>query len=456
MIDYEWFILDASRALDSPTLKIYMRATVLLSEYIVFIPATVLFLRRLSTFHKSQSHDTSIALVALLMQPGTILIDHAHFQYNTVMLGFVVAALACVLSGRPLWCCLFFVMALGFKQMALYYAPAVFAFLLGSCTLPRINISRLIRIALVTILSFVLLYTPFVLGVLLDIYRDETLHKLPPTPLITTSPTFNHILLQLSQSIHRIFPFSRGLFEDKVANFWCAAHTFYKLTRFPARTLQSLSLTLTLLSILPATVAIGLSPEPTLLPIAFASSAWGFFLFSFQVHEKSVLVPLLPMTLLLGGQGGLRPEKRAWIAWANVLGCWTMFPLLKRDGLRVPYSVLTCLWGWLLGLPGLAWGGSPQGKDRAAEEEERPHPYTRLLHLAFYVIMGVWHILESMVEPPEGKPDLWVVANVLVGAAGFGICWLWCTWGLVGAVWRGREKGRGKRAAEKKKKKKGQ
>ena len=43
------------------------------------------------------------------------------------------------------------------------------------------------------------------------------------------------------------------------------------------------------------------SPSPLLplLPYALLGSAMSFFLFSFQVHEKTILVPLLPLTLLL-------------------------------------------------------------------------------------------------------------------------------------------------------------
>ena len=39
--------------------------------------------------------------------------------------------------------------------------------------------------------------------------------------------------------------------------------------------------------------------------------------------------------------------------------------------------------------------------------------------------------MEAFVETPKGKPDLWVVINVMLGAAGFGICYLWCTWQLI-------------------------
>ena len=140
-----------------------------------------------------------------------------------------------------------------------------------------------------------------------------------------------------------------------------------------------------------------------------------------------MLLPLLPMTVLLGGEAGLGKEMRAWIGWANVLGVWTLFPLLKRDGLRVPYYVLSLLWVWLMGLPPtslkLYTGTRPDSRGLSLQ--------VSLLHLAFYAAMVMWHILEAFLPPPMGKPDLWVVVNVVIGAAGFSVCFLWCTWQLI-------------------------
>jgi alpha-1,3-glucosyltransferase len=53
------------------------------------------------------------------------------------------------------------------------------------------------------------------------------------------------------------------------------------------------------------------------------------------------------------------------------------------------------------------------------------------MQLGFYAVMVMWHVLEAFVPPPNGKPDIWVVVNVLIGAAGFTICYAWCTWNLV-------------------------
>lgn len=393
----------------------------------------VIFLRRFSRLQGVNIWESSIALVAILMQPGTILIDHGHFQYNTVMLGFAVASLSSMAAGRPLWGCVFFVGALGFKQMALFYAPAIFAYLLGICIFPKISIARFFAIALTTLAAFVVLYLPFLLGVAYDVYAGFSYTSLG-TPFMSMewymTPWNSHawyypFVLEVSQSVHRVFPFARGLFEDKVANIWCTIHVFHKLHSYPLELLQRLALIATSAAIFPPCLIIFLRPRKQLLPLAFAAVSWGFFLCSYQVHEKNVLLPLLPMTLLLSGKEGLLPSTRAWVGFANMLGVWTMFPLLARDELRVPYFVVSILWAYLLGLPPVSLSAYHEGSLSGL------NLFSKLLHLNMYVAMTVWHVAEGLMSPPSDKPDLWVVANAVVGTGGFGMCYLWCLWRLV-------------------------
>ncbi|RYO77238.1 hypothetical protein DL766_003830 [Monosporascus sp. MC13-8B] len=438
LIDPSWFALYTSRGSEDPTLKIFMRATVLISEYLTYIPAAVIFVRRFCKLFGVAQWTASVALVAILMQPGTILIDHVHFQYNTVMLGFVLASMSSTVAGRYMWAAIFFVAALGFKQMALYYAPAVFAYLLGSCIFPRVSLGRFFSIAAVTVASFAVLILPLVFGAFLDASRGieprpDLGGRRAPLPIFTflsdhldPEAFYYPVVVQLVQMIHRVFPFARGLFEDKVANFWCVANVIIKLRKYPAAFLQRASFIATLASIAPPCMIIFLRPRKELLPYAFAATAWGFFLLSYQVHEKSVLLPLMPMTVLLAGKEGLGKDIRSWVGFANILGTWTMFPLLQRVELRVPYAVLTLLWAYLLGLP-------PTSTTAYFEETQSMWVQwsTVILHGAFYLAMGAWHVLESSVTPPANKPDLWVVANVGVGAAGFSICYLWCLAKLV-------------------------
>jgi alpha-1,3-glucosyltransferase len=138
------------------------------------------------------------------------------------------------------------------------------------------------------------------------------------------------------------------------------------------------------------------------------------------------------MTLSLAGDGGLNKENRAWVGWANVLGSWTMYPLLKREELRVPYIVMTLLWAYLMGLPPVCL---ETYRSRESLDDPNPqfelHILTKLIHFAFYFAMVGWHVLEAFVPTPAGKPDLWVVLNALIGAGGFGLAYLWCMWKLI-------------------------
>lgn len=437
-INPDWFALFTSRGSEDPNLKIFMRATVMMSEYLTFVPAAIVFVRRYSRLQGVTTWTASLALVAILMQPATILIDHVHFQYNTVMLGLVLGTMSSLVAGRYKWSAACFVGALMFKQMALYYAFTVFAYLLGQCVFPRINISRLFGIALVTVATYGVIVLPLIIGTAYDTYRGVTTRPEldgPPPPLpilsfitnyVDTGAPYYPVIEMIIQVLHRVFPFSRGLFEDKVANVWCALNVAIKLKQYPAELLQQGALVATLISILPPNIIIFLRPRKTTLPLAFAATAWGFFLFSWQVHEKSVLLPLMPMTLLLAGKQGLNREIRVWVGFANILGAWTMFPLLQRVDLRIPYVVLTLLWAYLLGLPPASWTAYFNENSTSWSQIG-----TAMLHFAFYAIMLAWHVVEATILPPNGKPDLWVVANVGVGVVGFGICYLWCLWRLM-------------------------
>jgi len=88
--------------------------------------------------------------------------------------------------------------------------------------------------------------------------------------------------------------------------------------------------------------------------------------------------------------------------------------------------VLTLLWVYLLGLPlpSIIGYGSSNVNNKSGI-------WTTLLHVPIYLAMIAWHVAEAFVPAPKDKPDLWTVANVLVGAAGFVLCYAWCLWSLV-------------------------
>ena len=143
----------------------------------------------------------------MLLQPGLIIIDHGHFQYNAVMLGLALSAFACFQADRRLLGSVLFCTSLMFKQMALYYALPVFFYLLGEVFRPAskregwrsINLAFFLKLSITVIFTFAVCLGPFL------------------------------SVKQLSQVVARLFPLQRGLYEDKVANVWCALNSLIKL-----------------------------------------------------------------------------------------------------------------------------------------------------------------------------------------------------------------------------------
>lgn len=182
----------------------------------------------------------------------------------------------------------------------------------------------------------------------------------------------------VQQVFIRMFPFGRGLFEDKVANFWCASNVVYKWKRSALHPhLPLISLAITLLGILPTVghvlyvswhPAAWLSDKPTavkekekekekrsadvremplhardsplisflfeitepspastLLPLALFNSSMAFFMFSFQVHEKSILLPLMPFTILMSAREDLGPSSVGVWEWGMLFNNAAVF-----------------------------------------------------------------------------------------------------------------------------------
>ncbi|KAK4703792.1 hypothetical protein P7C70_g2429, partial [Phenoliferia sp. Uapishka_3] len=238
------------------------------------------------------------------------------------------------------------------------------------------RVSLLLSIGTVTASSFTLVFAPFLF---------------PPT--------------LLAQVIHRIFPVARGLFEDKVANVWCALNVAIKLRDLTSPSvLAKLALFTTLSAVLPSVCGViwvskgagarrattdsdatppGNPPTVVLLPHALFVSAMAFFLFSFQVHEKSILLPLMPLTMLLGGrEAGYGRLDWEWAVLMNNIGVFSV------DQLQISYAVAILI-----------------------------------------------HSLELVASPPSHLPDLFTVLNLTLSAMVFAIGFLWGSKRLVQEGW---------------------
>ena len=210
-----------------------------------------------------------LQLLVCLTGPASMLVDHGHFQYNGVCIGFALLGAFAILKDRDVIGSIFFCLSLNFKQMALYYAPVFFFVLLRKsfekATL-YLRMVHLFKVGCAVILSFAALWWPFC------VYTNES------------ETCLSSLLLVLS----RQFPFSRGIFEDKVANLWYSASVivdFRKYFSIPQMAQMSLCLTLLLLSPVAVDLLRG-KDTPNRLYLSLVNSSMAFFLASFQVSYK--------------------------------------------------------------------------------------------------------------------------------------------------------------------------
>ncbi|KAM8890610.1 dolichyl pyrophosphate Man9GlcNAc2 alpha-1,3-glucosyltransferase [Synchiropus picturatus] len=382
MINHEWVEHQKSRGYESPTHKLFMRTTVLITDLLVYIPAVVVYCICLC---EGALRKKVCNLLCFLLYPGLILIDHGHFQYNSVSLGLALWAIVALGRGWDATGSAAFCLALNYKQMELYHALPFFCYLLGRSIKQGLlgrGFLLLLKVAATVLVTFALCWLPFLSD-----------------------------LGQISQVLRRIFPVSRGLFEDKVANTWCSLNVLIKIRSILSGNHQLyLSLACTLLAVLPSSIRLMSKPSFWQFKIALVNSSLAFFLFSFQVHEKSILLAALPVCLFLNDL----PLISIWFLQTST---FSMLPLFLKDGLIIPYIVTSLsflyLSTYLL-----------SALERCTEEELRLVPYHKLLFLLpkmnlacivrwkFYIsltIMVSLSVATVAVKPPDHLPDLFPV-----------------------------------------------
>jgi len=432
------------------THKAFMRLTVVFLEIVIFFTIVVILAKRLSvitTITTTNRIMFRFILLSTLMQPSLILIDHGHFQYNNVCLGLSLWAIHYMTQSMTqfypscLMGSIFFCLALNFKQMTLYYAPAIFFYLLGRCfnhpirhvglvnnrplsfyvqTL-TISMKRIFMLGISVLFTFFILWYPFVY------YRDSS----------TTT-----VVESIFTIVQRLFPFQRGMFEGKVANIWCtlSIRPISIRSRIPTQYQPLAALIVTSILIVPFCIVLfylGLSvpliEQPTnttnlsrqhvkTLLWGCTGTALSFFLASFQVHEKSILLAMTPASLFIC-------EYPSFILWLSGVAVWSMWHLLNVDRLSIAYSACGLLFYVIL-LPVL----------QLEKIENRPRQtdiwnvlgsyasfgrrWMYMIFISTIILMILLHVAELVYIPPSHMPDLFPMIWSITGCAMFCISWI--------------------------------
>mmetsp|Transcript_1197 Transcript_1197/g.3691 ORF Transcript_1197/g.3691 Transcript_1197/m.3691 type:complete len:454 (-) Transcript_1197:1001-2362(-) len=305
-VDPAAIALDSSRGHEGAEARAAMRFSVVIWDLLVLIPAAWFF----AICHEGNEWRRVLIFWAITCSPPLLLIDHGHFQYNGVFLGLLVLAVGCVLRGQDVLGAAFFALSFNFKHMSLYFAPAFASYALGRTK--AAGVAYLLRLCLSALLTTAVLWSPFDAGV---VFR-------------------------------RLFPIERGLYEDKVANLWCAVSPLIKLQRLGSKSgLFKLAAAATLLAVLPSCIALYRRPSHSRLLLGLCTSSLSCFLFAYQVHEKQILLPQVAVAMA-------SVSACDSMAYFSLVATFSLFPLMSRETLTLAYSALLLLHIYFLELLG--------------------------------------------------------------------------------------------------------
>ena len=472
-----------------------------------------------------------------MMSPPMILIDNGHFQYNNVCIGLSLGAFHFMtisenigiydVLGSVLFC-----LALNWKQMALYYAPAVFSFLLGKCFRPRkracqqatrqqqdvlqsceisMVLADIAKLGISVVMTFFILWYPFYH------YRQY--------------PDEEGVFDVFGPILKRIFPFSRGLFEGKVANIWCVGNIkpLSIRSRIPERYQALCALFLTLTMMMPFCVLLfqkgklhcnsswsndsssnsssnanhssanyvtnhggrhSSLTDLTALLWGAAGTSLSFFLASFQVHEKSILLPLAPILLLqqvknynmdnnnmknynmknynmdhnssddinhssINDHNCMKINRILILVmnnWFTIVCTWSLWHLMVLDRLQVIYFAiiglyLCFLWGMAIfdmhpTILDQFFHGGENLKILSQEGWFQRFVFNKMFRPCILMTMCGLHVAEASILPPASLPDVFLVLWTVVGCISFTAMWIESLSCLYSVNVRERNKGR--------------
>lgn len=348
----------------------FQRSTVIASECLLFI--ALQWLIDTSKSHKEQKRNFVIAS-SIVMSPGFLIIDHMHFQYNGFLFAFLVLSIVSAKVDRPVLCAFWFAVLLCFKHIFLYMAPAFFVYLFSSyCIQHRpfdtkhgvqplikqlvchtIIWTHLLQLGAVVIAVFAVAFGPF-------IYYNEIpqlLTRLFPFSRGLThaywAPNFwalysfvDRVLIQMAKRLPGFEHFLCVLFKKTFPVDYSAANSltrgivgdvqFVFLPQVEPKFTFLLTLFYQTLSILPLLI----NPSFERFVGAITYCAWTSYLFGWHVHEKAIMLVLIPFTFCVIFDRKLLPTFQTVCAAGYV----SLFPLLFGSAEWLFKSLITFVW----------------------------------------------------------------------------------------------------------------
>ncbi|RWS26112.1 putative dolichyl pyrophosphate Glc1Man9GlcNAc2 alpha-1:3-glucosyltransferase-like protein, partial [Leptotrombidium deliense] len=340
----------SSKAYESEATILFQRLTVIIMD-LFYVYGALQWLSILSDGVKLKTpsnvdywfHPYLAILLMFLLNPGLLMVDHIHFQYNGFLSGVFLLSMARMVQKSELESAFWFAVLLNMKHIYLYVAPAYFVYLLRHYCFDinsRFAVKKFLKLGLVVGGVFAFSFGPFI------------------------------AMGQLEKVIRRLFPFKRGLTHAYWApNFWAVYNTADKglsialgqknesaamtgglVQEYNHQVLPNITPFMTMiivfLSMIPCLhylwlrASVKLKDSSLMFVRSVAICAFCSFLFGWHVHEKAILlvtIPLTPLAFVTSTEGNL-------FAFLSLVSSVSLFPLLHNPAETPTKIILTAMY----------------------------------------------------------------------------------------------------------------
>uniref|UniRef100_A0A336MBL2 Alpha-1,3-glucosyltransferase n=1 Tax=Culicoides sonorensis TaxID=179676 RepID=A0A336MBL2_CULSO len=326
----------------SPHTVIFQRLSVIVTDF-VYALGVKTCLDSMTPSSKKNNYAYLIGSGLLLANIGLLMVDHIHFQYNGILFGIMLLSIGKILQEKYIQAAFYFAYLLHMKHIYMYIAPVYVVFLFKFYCLRKGN-------------------------------WFLNLTKLGVIVLTVTAVSLGPFIQHLPQLLSRLFPFKRGLSHAYWApNFWAIYNFADKFISIILRKKSGLAagtgglvktyehevlpiitplmtFIITFLAMLPIIIKLAVMKYDHRTSQNFIKAivlcACTSFMFGWHVHEKAILLILIPLTLL-----SIDDKFNARMTlFLGTLGYYSLFPLLFKPnllfikiGLYSAYTALTVI-----------------------------------------------------------------------------------------------------------------
>lgn len=320
---------------------VFMRSTVLLSEAALFASLWRLWGTASLFGNCISKRRLPLALILFAFNFGLIIVDHIHFQYNGFLLGILFLSGSLLIEGRFILAAFGFIVLLNMKHIFMYVVPAYFVYFSFNYILASTGrcftgvLVKLFKVGLVAVSVTALSFSPYfskshLNQIFLRLFPfDRGLTHTYWAPNVWALYNFAEKLLCSINNHFHIWPsinttpgsLTSGLVGD---NKYVVLHT---VTPLHTAILSLTAMLPNLLRCAKRSLTFDTSYAPFLGTEYFKvtiGAAWACFLFGWHVHEKAVLMFLLPLNFLAITD----PRFSEVTFYVTTLGHYSLIPLI--------------------------------------------------------------------------------------------------------------------------------